>query len=192
MTNSTFSADIARFVEKAKIAPAVVVRKVSMDILASVVMRTPVGDPDIWAVNATARNYNAEVAAHNSALRRDASNLTKAGRLKPGLKLNDGMGIHAPLGYVGGRLRANWTVSLGAPSTAVVDGTDQSGQHAIQQGLAVIQHADGVQDIFLVNNLPYARAIEYGHSKQAPAGMVRVTVAEVESYVAHAVQGLQK
>ncbi|SEN09832.1 hypothetical protein SAMN02800694_2764 [Luteibacter sp. UNCMF331Sha3.1] len=192
MTASTFSADIARFVEKAKLAPAVVVRKVSMDILTSVVMRSPVGNPELWAINSTARNYNAEVAAHNSSLRQDPSNLTKTGRLKAGRRLNDGMGIKAPAGYVGGRLRANWTVSLGAPSTTVFDEVDKSGQRAIQQGIAVIQHANGVQDIYVMNNLPYARAIEYGHSTQAPAGMVRVTLAEVDAYVSRAVQELEK
>jgi len=32
------------------------------------------------------------------------------------------------------------------------------------------------QVIYLVNNLPYAIPLEYGHSSQAPGGMVRLTV----------------
>ena len=37
--------------------------------------------------------------------------------------------------------------------------------------------------IYLVNNLPYAVRLEYGWSKQAPAGMVRITAAEFQSIV---------
>ncbi len=116
MSGETFSASISAFVEKAKAAPEVVVRKIAIDILTSIVMKSPVGNPELWAINATARRYNSEVTAHNAALRADPSNLTKNGRLKPGRKLNDGMSIVSPAGYVGGRFRAAWTVSIGAPS----------------------------------------------------------------------------
>jgi len=36
---------------------------------------------------------------------------------------------------------------------------------------------------YISNNLPYAIPIEDGHSKQAPTGMVKVTVAEFGSIV---------
>jgi len=42
--------------------------------------------------------------------------------------------------------------------------------------------------VFISNNLPYAQAIEDGHSKQAPAGMVKVTVAEFLPIVNKAVR----
>jgi hypothetical protein len=41
-------------------------------------------------------------------LRNDPANLDKRGRLKRGKKLNDGMDVVAPLGYVGGAFRGNW------------------------------------------------------------------------------------
>ncbi len=192
MSSETFADDISRFVAKAKAAPETVVRKVAIDILTSIVLRSPVGNPELWAINATARRYNAEVAAHNTALRDDPENLTKNGRLKPGRKLNDGMDIVSPEGYVGGRFRANWTVSIGAPSTATTANADKSGQPTIAKGTNVILQADGSQDIYIMNNLPYARALEYGHSKQAPAGMVRITLAEFGSYVEAAVRSLPK
>lgn len=43
--------------------------------------------------------------------------------------------------------------------------------------------------VFISNNLPYAEAIEDGHSKQAPMGMVKVTIAEFDSIVNKAVRG---
>lgn len=192
MSSETFADDISRFVAKAKAAPATVVRKVAIDILTSVVMRSPVGNPELWAINATARRYNTEVTAHNAALRDNPENLTKNGRLKPGRKLNDGMDIVAPGGYVGGRFRANWIVSLGGPTAATTATPDKAGQATIAKGITVITHADGEQDIYIVNNLPYARALEYGHSKQAPAGMVRITLAEVGSYLESAIRSLPK
>lgn len=42
------------------------------------------------------------------------------------------------------------------------------------------------QKLFITNNLPYAKRIEDGYSKQAPAGMVKVTIAEFDSIVRQA------
>ncbi len=71
-------------------------------------------------------------------------------------------------------------------------GIDKNGQPTIAKGTNVILQADGLKDIYIMNNLPYARALEYGHSKQAPAGVVRITLAEVDSYVEAAVRSLPK
>jgi hypothetical protein len=40
--------------------------------------------------------------------------------------------------------------------------------------------------ITLVNNLDYARQLEFGHSKQAPQGMVRLSVLEYGAVVSKA------
>jgi hypothetical protein len=42
--------------------------------------------------------------------------------------------------------------------------------------------------IYIVNNLPYANALENGHSKQAPSGMVKVTLQEFPGIVSAAAQ----
>lgn len=82
-----------------------------------------------------------------------------------------------------GRFRANWATSFGAPSFRVTADKDPTGQGAILRGSATIQRAYGEMDIFITNSLPYAIPLEYGYSKQAPAGMVRVTVTELQSFV---------
>lgn len=97
-----------------------------------------------------------------------------------------------PAGYVGGRLRANWFVGLGAPNVAVVAKIDAGGQSTINAGAADIARADGDQPIYITNSLPYAIPVEYGHSSQAPTGMVRVTVAEWQGFVDQAVRSLPK
>lgn len=137
----TFALSLAAFAEKAPEQARQVVRKVALETLTRVVLRTPVGNPSLW-------------------------------KGKP------------PKGYVGGRLRANWTVGIGAPNRATGAPPDKTGQAAIQRGASAIGAADGTRDIYLMNSMPYVREIEYeGHSRQAPAGMVRITVAEWQTLV---------
>lgn len=47
----------------------------------------------------------------------------------------------------------------------------------------------GSEDL-IFNNVEYINMLEYGHSQQAPAGMVRVTIAEFQAFVAAAVASL--
>lgn len=104
--NSEFMASINAFVEKAKANQEAVVRATSIKILARLVQMSPVGNPELWAVNQTAVAYNSAVDEHNSLLRQNPGNLTKAGRLRKGLKVNDGMDVKAPPGYTGGDFAA--------------------------------------------------------------------------------------
>lgn len=87
-----------------------------------------------------------------------------------------------------GRFRANWFFGLGAPSPEVqpelMDKTGGASLDRIAESLPMVQFG---QVIWLSNNLPYARRLEYGWSKQAPEGMVRITVAEFQSYMREAV-----
>ena len=46
--------------------------------------------------------------------------------------------------------------------------------------------------VYLVNHPPYALPLEYGHSKQARGGMVRITVAEFDQFLTHAVGDLKQ
>lgn len=87
-----------------------------------------------------------------------------------------------------GRFRANWQTSFGAPSFRVTADKDPTGQGAILRGSATISRAYGDFDIFMTNSLPYAIPLEYGYSKQAPVGMVRITVAEFQTFVDNAVR----
>ena len=106
-----------------------------------------------------------------------------------------------------GRARGNWQASIGSPIAGFTDKLDKSGQATITSGIAVA--SDNVEsDFYIVNNLPYMRKLEYGgypvpvkrgtynkqtkaweirseggFSKQAPQGMVRVTVRNVEAQV---------
>ena len=88
-----------------------------------------------------------------------------------------------PAGYVGGRARANWFVEIGGAGIEVTSDVDASGGVSISRGNSVIgsyRARDDFPVISLYNNLPYIQKLEGGHSTQAPAGMLAVTVTELE------------
>lgn len=89
-----------------------------------------------------------------------------------------------------GRFRANWVTTFGAPGIRTTAEVDPSGQGAITRGIATIRRAYGDLDIFITNSLPYAIPLEYGYSKQAPAGMARLTVTEFQTLIDNAVRSL--
>lgn len=88
----------------------------------------------------------------------------------------------APPGYVGGRLRGNWFATVGTPSDDATDSIDESGSRTIAAAGSAIEQAPGKQ-WWLTNNLPYSLAIEFGHSTQAPGGMVRIAAANMRKNV---------
>ena len=90
---------------------------------------------------------------------------------------------YPPKGYTGGRLRANWQVGLSSARDGEVNREDAGGGSTISKGSTVIAGYKGDGSIFISNNLPYAQAVEDGHSKQATAGMVKVTVAQFKRIV---------
>lgn len=78
-----------------------------------------------------------------------------------------------------GRSKANNQISLNdLPTTAVLT-LDKDGSATIAVGLQVLSSFKLGDTIFLYNNVEYALALEYGHSKQAPAGCYRIAVQNV-------------
>lgn len=188
----SFSLDLSRFVEKAKGNAEQVVQKVAIDLISAVIDRSPVGNPELWAANSTATQYNAEVARYNAELRSDPENLNSAGRLKKGLKVNDSMELASGRGYVGGRFRGNWQVSFNTKAIGELPTIDPQGQRTKSAAAGTImQFTSAIGTIWAVNNLPYGPRLEFNAwSSQAPAGMVRISVAEFQQFVNKAVQGL--
>ncbi len=75
-----------------------------------------------------------------------------------------------------GRLSNSWRPTVNRPSKS----SQKASPDAI---LKTVSNAKLGDSIYLVNNLPYAQKIEAGSSKQAPTGMVRVTVAEYQKII---------
>lgn len=88
-----------------------------------------------------------------------------------------------------GRARSNWMTALNTIPSETVELTadltrEQASAVSINRGLSVIDSAQPFTTISIANNLPYIGVLEYGGSKQAPEGMVRVTLAELEAMFA--------
>lgn len=81
-----------------------------------------------------------------------------------------------------GRFRHNWRISNGSPDTT----WDDVGAPGLPPVPAPTPRVPGTplgQITYITNNVPYARKLEYGHSSQAPQGMVRLTVVEFAGIV---------
>jgi hypothetical protein len=126
----SFSIDVGKFAEAVNLKTTIVVRKIALDILRSVVLKTPVDT---------------------------------------------------------GRARGNWFVSVGDPVAKTTESVDTTGGTTINAGAVEINSASGDNSIFITNNLPYIGRLENGYSKQAPAGMVAVTMASLQAYIDKAV-----
>lgn len=85
-----------------------------------------------------------------------------------------------------GRARGNWQTSAEQPAQGVLE---RSGEGS---ALADMEQNLGGEVTYLINNLPYARRLEYGHSGQAPQGMVRRNVARLNQILARAVSAAKR
>ena len=148
-SDSIFSLQIAKFVEKAKENADLVVRAIAQELFGRIIAQSPVGNPDLWK--------------HPE---------------------------NAPPGYTGGRFKSNWLCSVGSIPAGTTLAIDVTGVTTRME--AEVLGAKAGDIIYLVNNLPYARKIEYGHSKQAPAGLVRLEIANFNSTVDKAASEVPK
>jgi len=94
-----------------------------------------------------------------------------------------------PIGYVGGRARANWQhgESLGS---SVLDKVDKSGSKTLSLISGSVGHQPAGKKHYLFNNVPYIIPLEEGKlsPRQAPNGMVGLTVLEYQKIVKDAVK----
>lgn len=88
-----------------------------------------------------------------------------------------------------GRFRANWLSAYGGIDTSTSEEIDKSGSAAIGRLDAKLNGLAVGQVFYFTNSLPYAQRLEYdAWSAQAPAGMVRLSVANWQTIVAEEVK----
>lgn len=130
-------------------------------------------DLNSFAIN-TGRHTDEVIRAFNLDLTKQVTQLTPVG--DPDLWASK-----PPAGYTGGQAKGNWFASIGAPSTKI-DKNIRAKNNAkpVNAAKAAIENSAGAV-YYLTNNLPYIRRLEYeGHSSQAPAGFVRITMAKAD------------
>lgn len=96
-----------------------------------------------------------------------------------------------PKGYVGGRSRANWMYGNGVMPSGAVDNIDPSGSKTIAKLVAQVSSTPTASVHWIANSLPYIRRLEEGWSRQAPQGMVRLTIEEFQQTVRKAANSIR-
>jgi len=81
-----------------------------------------------------------------------------------------------------GRARANWNLSVG-----YID--DTTTQSVMQKSPMLPKNTGLTKAIYITNSLPYINRLEHGWSKQAPHGMVGVTMNELKVGMSKYVMG---
>ena len=117
-------------------------------------------------------------------------------RVKRGLrdradKLVRGVGLEAASRLIRrtpvdkGRARGNWNVAIGEMDRSHDESIlDPQGAEALRMAQAtILGEFRAGQTLFVTNSLPYVPELDRGHSKQAPQGMVALTVAEMQPLV---------
>jgi hypothetical protein len=209
--SGSFALSLAQFAEQAKEAIDASLREIVIELGSSVIRMSPVGNPEIWAANVAHRekntreadDYDFKVAARNTVINLTESNFTKSGKLKKGVKYAKPLtkaervqnfnvnGLISGKDYVGGRFRGNWMFNIGAPDNTTTEEVDASGRKSrarIVDGAIEFKAGDTA---YITNSLPYAIPLEFGHSQQAPGGMVRITVTRFQQIVLEAIRNNQ-
>lgn len=159
----SFSSDLKRFTAKTEKNAEKVFRGTFLAMAASIVKRSPVGNPDLW----TAWDK-------------------RTGRYLPYEAVYD-----VPSGYVGGRFRGNWQTDVNKPAIGEVNTVDATGLSTLLNARLVSTSANIGDSLYFINNLPYAIPLENGWSSQSPHGMVKRTVTEFKREIKKQVRALK-
>ena len=82
-----------------------------------------------------------------------------------------------------GHARGNWQTTVNSTTEQELDTEDKDGAETIGEGQLVLAGLEPFETIFIQNNVPYILELEEGTgSKQAPEGMVAVTLAELGDF----------
>lgn len=97
--------------------------------------------------------------------------------------------VPPPPGYVGGRFKGNWQIGVNAKPIGTLSTIDPSGTATLARALADLQAGKGGDTFWIINNLPYARRLEYDQwSRQAPAGIVGPALVTFKALLRESVQ----
>lgn len=81
-----------------------------------------------------------------------------------------------------GLARGNWQVVIDSPPKSQIDNKDKTGDDTLAKGSSTIGSSKPMKEvIWISNNVPYIEALEDGRSKQAPIGMLELTLQEIKS-----------
>jgi len=95
-----------------------------------------------------------------------------------------------PPGYTGGHARANWQHSEGMLASKEFDVIDKTGEVSKGRIAATLPKQAAGKVHYISNSVPYIQRLEDGWSRQAPNGMVALTVREFQIFIRNALREL--
>lgn len=157
----SFSDDLNKFTVNTNGRLKKTVRSVVFKLGETLVFRSPVGDIKYWL----------SLGWYQLAL-------TKSGKQKKYKTLKSQRS--APAGYVGGHFRANWQYSFGSPMSGEVDSVSKQ---ASLDSIKKVKSSPAFGVHYIVNNTPYSIRLENGWSRQAPNGVLKLTVMNFNNFL---------
>lgn len=186
-----FAQDLALLCVKAEEKCEKVVRRAALELYGDMIQRSPVGNPDVWKINKgqayMRETHNLWVDAINANLAPGEKKAKRMGQRK----LKQTYGNKAGKGYTGGRFKNNWQVGVGVLNDDTGRAPLASGDGALKAFDTAIRTWKPGQTIWMTNSLEYAKKLEYGHSKQAPLGIVRLAVQNYAEAVRKAAESVK-
>jgi len=88
-----------------------------------------------------------------------------------------------PAGYVGGHFRGSWMMGINRLPTEDPGTIDPSGNATLSRAAAEIPRKAAGNVFYCASNLPYSMRIEEGWSRQAPQGVVGLTVLRFQEFI---------
>jgi hypothetical protein len=168
-----FNADIARFSEKSAVQVELLVRRLAIEIYTRITLKTPVDTGRARASWNLARGAPDLTVAPERA--KFAEKVVWKGSATSGIQTPSRIiTVEQQRGAMNKRFAANQSAKIGALKGAKLVG---------KFNLATVWL---VEPAFITNNLDYVIYLEHGSSKQAPNGMVAISLMEVEAGVRRA------
>lgn len=90
-----------------------------------------------------------------------------------------------------GRARGNWQISIGNAVGSELNTEDKDGSSTIGKATSELLGDKTTAPIFIQNNLPYIKKLEYGYSKKSPRGMLRKNLTLMNRFLSQAVAELK-
>lgn len=87
-----------------------------------------------------------------------------------------------------GNFKGAWRLSIDGYDTTVPETPDKQGGEVLARMLAEVGNLTFGQAAYLQNNLPYAVPLEFGHSTQAPSGIIRIAQAQFQQLLQQAIR----
>lgn len=156
----TFALDLSAFAKKTDAKIEAVTRSIVLGVAKELIERSPVGNPENWL------SLNTFVL------------LDSPGKVRYGIK--------PPKGYTGGRFRGSWDYGMNALPASLHRGVDPTGDVSLGRITGKLPKVLAGAVHYIANNTPYAVRLENGWSRQAPQGMVSLTVIKYQQIVREA------